>query len=67
MVANPYIVESRNAIFISAGWLGERFLAKNQGSIDKVIVKSGGYEPIEIEIPWNEVNGSLRHPRYYKI
>ncbi len=67
MVANPYIVESRNAIFINAGWLGERFLAKNQGSINKIIVKSWGYEPIEIEISWNEINGSLKHPRYYKI
>jgi len=67
MVANPYIVESRNAVFLSTGWLGEAFLSKHQGAIDKVIIKSGNYDAIEIEISWGEINGSLKHPRYYKI
>ena len=67
MVVNPYIVESRNVTFISTGWIGEAFLSKNQGDIDRAIIRSENYEALEIEIPWGEVNLSLRHPRYYKI
>jgi hypothetical protein len=67
MVVNPYIVESSNAIFISAGQLGETFLSKNQARIDKVIIRSEDSEAIEIEHPYNMYNPILKHPRYYKI
>jgi hypothetical protein len=67
MVANPYIVESSNAIFISTGWLGEAFLSKNQVLVDGVIRRSEDYEPIEIENSYSAINPILKHPRYYKI